>query len=283
MSGNQQLDGGVPDWAPAHIDYLTELAERDRVTIQEMAVAGSNALWDAASQHVPQLLTPARMLLERATADDAALYLDTPNYLGARLAKAFFAMHKDWANGKDLSSEAVEATHLQLTDVIKATLPIPRTRNSTVGYEVTRYLARATYMASLTRKGDPSCIIFPAPPDIQENGTDGGPPHSAFVATENYLIPCDVEPKVVEAQQSGGLISIHVNGTCAAAVYQNRPEIYRTLADLPHTVRKERAMRYVARLLLQEVDNIAKDREVAFLDICTAQNIAFLQDRVGPD
>ena len=278
MSTNQQPDGGKPDWLPEYVDEVTAFAELPAADDYEMARVGGDALWYAACFHEPQLITPAQTLLDRSTTDEARLWDDTESYLGARLARAFVGAHKEWAEDKNLSPETVRTTHTLLAELIGITAS-PRSDSE---YRTQLdYMARTTFMGLLTRTDDPSVIVFPAPPVIQFDETGAYTPHSDFLSIEGALHPCDIElTKPPQLPRTPGLINIFPGEALVAGVQKELPHIHARFAhEQPSRKRKERAVRHVAALLVQEVNGTIDETAKTFLDNSSGLTHQFLRGK----
>jgi len=267
--------GETRDWVAEHVDYLSGLAARNNADPYDMAMGGANALWNAASYHAPELLVPAKTLLTRVAVNPGMMLHDASSYLSAKLANAFFAAHEDWAHGRYLHAESVAEAHGRLTDIIQTTLTLQQHR------EAARYLLVSTYMAQLTRTGDTSPILFPAPPDIQINGSGDRPPHNAFAAVDSALVPCHITAaRFRNASLTPQILGVYAGDGLSSTVYQAAPDHYRTYAHLPPREKQIRSTRFVAQLMLKEADRTAEPADIAFLGKASEKTAQFLRSKV---
>ena len=275
-----QFDVGSEHWMSEQIAYASELAEDAYAPFSERATAGANALWYAAQNQEPRLLGAAATLLEQATENVATLHRDPTVYLGARFAQAFINAHTDWAHGRDLSAESVNVTHSDILDFIDLTLEPPRL-NIELKNESYHYLARAAYIGVLTRTGDPSHIIFPAPPVVQDIiPTRDTSPHNAFAAVDSALVPCEIRPHRQSASQSiSGVANIFAGDALAVRLQHDLPEVSSKFDVSAPMVRAEKAVRYVADLLLRDSDGNASGQERAFLGATAENTKSYLRGR----
>jgi len=268
--------GEISDWVAEYADHLSTLAAQNDANLGTLATAGANAIWDAAIYRAPALLEPAKIALDRVTADSAVAVLGAAAHLDAKLASAFFVAHKDWAHGRDLDTASLAEVHAGLTGIMGNLVDAqPDSRRTAM------FLLRATYMAQLTRTGDSSCIVFPAAPDIRTKGWRGRPPNNEFARIDGSLIPCNIESlKPPNPQYAPGRVNIFAGDALSAGVYVAHPEIAQTYAHLPPRLRRQKATEYVARLVLQEANQTIDETGKAFLDRSTAKTTAFLRNRV---
>lgn len=278
---NRQFNNSAPEWMPEYVAGVTAFAEKPDAAAHDMSTIGADALWYAASYREPELLEPAETLLTRATADVAEYRRDRISYLGARLAHAFVEVHQDWANGEDLRSESVAASHLRLVDFMAFAGGPAQSSNTQERYEAREHLTRAVYMSQCTRTGDPSPLVFPAPPAIQFDASGKHAPHNAFVAIDGVLRACNI---VVDLQrnppQVPGVIDIPPGAALIVGVQREFPDIYKTFANLATSKRRAEAVLHVARFMIAEAAGEADERTLNFLRASSMMNSEFLRRKV---
>jgi len=281
MSANQQLEGGRPEWMPGYVDKITTLAENPNATFNEMSTAGADALWFASSFQEPDLIEPAETLLTRATAGSST-YRDNPQtYLGARLAHAFVAVHHDQAEGEGLRPESMQATYVRLTELMSFTADPPSSSVGQARYHTKDHLARAVYMGLLARTGDPSATMYPAPPLIQTNTSEGHTPHNSFLSIDGTLRACNLEQaRPTQFRPTPGVINLFPSDAAVVRVQQRMPPTYAEFVHLPTTKRKERAVLYVARCMIDEAAGRQDEATTTFLNASSAMTVDFLRRKV---
>lgn len=233
-------------WVAEEEARLSHLASHMSTPHLQLATEGVNALWDAVTYEVPQLVDPAKRMLGRVAARGDFLQADPISYTHSSIALGFVGVFRDWASNEVLSDASLHDAHMHMADLL------PKLCEETDGKYFWPLLC-ATYTTFVSRAEDPNCVIVPA--GFYEN-------HDSFIVANGRPVRSSIEARY-RHRPSGDVRTVYAGTFCEQVLKASRPEL---LENMDEPSRMDFAARYIAMLLVNEVKGTLRANDQELLD-----------------